>query len=141
MEAVTEKEERGAESVQRWTAKRRSALVLSILRGETSAQEAARKHGLTVAKIEWWQERYLLAAENALRSRPRDEEVLKDEQIKKLKQKIGDLVTDVAPVTPATLFFSPRSIRFSFRYAVVPRRPYRSSPSFCGKLRTLAPNA
>ena len=35
MEAVTEKEERGAESVQRWTAKRRSALVLSILRGET----------------------------------------------------------------------------------------------------------
>ena len=69
MEAVTEKEERGAESVQRWTAKRRSALVLSILRGETSAQEAARKHGLTVAEIaeiEGWQERYLLAAENAL---------------------------------------------------------------------------
>lgn len=95
MEAVTEKEERGAESVQRWTAKRRSALVLSILRGETSAQEAARKHGLTGAAIEGWQERYLLAAENALRSRPRNEEALKDEQIKKLKQKIGDLVTDV----------------------------------------------
>ena len=96
MEAVTEEEERGAESVQRWTAKRCSALVLSILRGETtSAQKAARKHGLTVAEIEGWQERYLLAAENALRSRPRDEEALKDEQIKKLKQKIGDLVTDV----------------------------------------------
>ena len=59
MEAVTEKEERGADSVQRWTAKRRSALVLSILRGETSAQEAARKHGLPVAEIEGWQERYL----------------------------------------------------------------------------------
>ena len=36
--------------IQRWTAKRRSALVLSILRGVTSAQEAARKHGLTVAE-------------------------------------------------------------------------------------------
>ena len=35
------------EDVKRWTAKRRSALVLSILRGETSAQEAARAHGLT----------------------------------------------------------------------------------------------
>lgn len=81
MEAVTEKKERGAESVQRWTAKRRSALVLSILRGKTSAQGAARKHGLPVAEIEGWQERYLLAAENALRSRPRDEEALKDEQI------------------------------------------------------------
>ena len=37
---------------------------------------------------------FLLGVENALRSRPRDEEALKDEQIKKLKQKIGDLVLD-----------------------------------------------
>ena len=50
MEAVTEKQGKGPESVQRWTAKRRSALVLSILRGETSAQEAARQHGLTVRR-------------------------------------------------------------------------------------------
>jgi transposase-like protein len=95
VEAVTEKQGKGPESVQRWTAKRRSALVLSILRGETSAQEAARQHGLTVAEIEEWQERYLVGAENALRSRPRDEEALKDEHIKRLKQKIGDLVMDV----------------------------------------------
>ena len=40
------------EPVQRWTAKRRSALVLTILTGETSAQEAARQHGLTVAEVE-----------------------------------------------------------------------------------------
>ena len=33
------------EDVQRWTAKRRVALVLSIVRGETSVAEAARKHG------------------------------------------------------------------------------------------------
>ena len=39
-------------------------------------------------------ERFLLGAENALRARPKDEEALKDEQIKKLKQKIGDLVLD-----------------------------------------------
>ena len=31
------------ENIQRWTAKRRAALVLSILRGETSIQEAARR--------------------------------------------------------------------------------------------------
>ena len=30
-----------AEDVQRWTAKRRAALVMSMLKGETSAQEAA----------------------------------------------------------------------------------------------------
>ena len=47
------------EVVQRWTAKRRAALVLSIIRGETSTPEAARKHGLTVAEVEAWQERFL----------------------------------------------------------------------------------
>jgi transposase-like protein len=83
------------EDVQRWTARRRVALVLSIVRGETSIAEAARKHGLTVAEIEEWQERFLAAAENALRSRPREEDALKDEQIKKLKQKVGELVLDL----------------------------------------------
>ena len=34
------------ETPQCWTARRRAALVLSLLRDETSAAEAARKHGL-----------------------------------------------------------------------------------------------
>ena len=83
-----------AEPIERWTAKRRVALVVSILKGETSVAEAARTHGLTVAEVEDWREKFVLGAENALRSRPRDEEAVKDEQIKKLKQKIGDLVLD-----------------------------------------------
>jgi transposase-like protein len=82
------------EPVERWTAKRRVALVVSILKGETSVAEAARTHGLTVAEVEDWREKFLVGAENALRGRPKDEEALKDEQIKKLKQKIGDLVLD-----------------------------------------------
>lgn len=81
--------------VQRWTAKRRAALIISILRGETSAPEAARSHGLTLAEVEDWKEKFLLAGENALRARPKDEEALKDEQIKKLKQKVGELVLDM----------------------------------------------
>jgi transposase-like protein len=88
-------EQHADDQVQRWTAKRRSALVLSILRGDLSVQEAARQHGLTVAEIEDWRDRFLSGAENALRSRPKDEEALKDEQIKKLKQKVGELVMDV----------------------------------------------
>jgi hypothetical protein len=83
------------EDVQRWTAKRRMALVLSIIRGETSVAEAARKHALTVAEIEQWQGCFLTAAENALRSRPKDKGALKDEHIKKLKQKVGELVLDL----------------------------------------------
>jgi hypothetical protein len=64
------------------------ALVVSILKRETSGQQAARKHGLTVAELEYWQERSLLGAENGLRTRPKDEEALKDEHIKKLKQTV-----------------------------------------------------
>ncbi len=82
------------EPIERWTAKRRVALVVSILKGETSVAEAARTHGLTVAEVEDWREKFLVGAENALRTRPKDEDAVKDEQSKKLKQKIGDLVLD-----------------------------------------------
>jgi hypothetical protein len=70
-------------------------LGLSIVKGETSVAEAARKYGLKVAEVEEWRDRFLLAAESALRSRPRDEDALKDEEIKRLKQKVGDLVLDL----------------------------------------------
>jgi len=90
------------DDIQRWTAKRRAALILTILRGETSVQEAARKHDLTVAEVEEWKDRYVLAAENALRSRPKDEEALKDEQIKKLERKVGQLVMDIEILKEAT---------------------------------------
>ena len=73
----------GQEAPQRWTAKRRAALVVSILKGETSAVAAARNQGLTVAEVEEWRDRFLLGAEHALRACPKDEEALKDEQIKK----------------------------------------------------------
>ena len=80
---------------KRWTAKRRAALVLSILRGETSVAEAARQHGLTVAEVEEWRERFLTSAENGLRSKPLDEDALKEAEIKRLKQKVGELVMDI----------------------------------------------
>ena len=41
-----------SEPIERWTAKRRVALVVSILKGDTTAAEAAREHGLTVGEIE-----------------------------------------------------------------------------------------
>ena len=83
-----------ADPSERWTAKRRVALVIRILKGETSVAEAARQQGLTVAEVEDWREKFLLGAENALRTRPKDDEALKDEQVKKLKQKIDELVLD-----------------------------------------------
>ena len=85
-------QEEEQDSPKRWTAKRRSALVLSILRGETSIPEAARAHGLTVAEVEEWRERFLCGAENALKSKPLDEEAQKEAEVRRLKQKVGELV-------------------------------------------------
>ena len=79
MEKAAEEDQK--DDIQRWTTKRKAALVLSILKGETSTQEAARKHGITVAELEDWKERYLLAAENALRARPKDEEALHEDSL------------------------------------------------------------
>ena len=82
------------DEVQRWTARRRAALVLTILKGEASVQEAARKHGLTVAEVESWKERYLVGAGNVLRS-PKGEESQKDTQIHRLERKVGQMTMDL----------------------------------------------
>ena len=83
------------DDVKRWTAKRRQALILQLVRGETTAVEAARKYGLTVREVEEWRDTALAAMENALRSRPRDEAGQKEQEIKQLKQKVGELVMDL----------------------------------------------
>src|SRR5262249_38330465 len=103
-------EEQRSEEVQRWTAKRRVALVLSLLKAETTAAEAARRHGLKVAEVEEWRDRFLLGAENALRARPREEEALREEELNRLKRKVGELTMDLdilreaakRPTTPGT---------------------------------------
>src|SRR3712207_492813 len=89
------------ESQKRWTAKRRSALVLEILRGDLSVVEAARKHGLTVAQIEEWRDRFLAGAEHALRRRPLDEEAQQEQERTRLKQKVGELVMELDVVREA----------------------------------------
>ena len=98
------------EEVQRWTAKRRAALVLSLLRDETTAAEAARRHGLKIAEVEDWRDRFLLGAENALRARPKEDEALREEELNRFKRKVGELTIDLdilreatrRPTTPGT---------------------------------------
>ncbi len=55
----------------KWTARQRLELNLSIVKGETSVAEAARKHGLSVEEVEKSQGGALLDAEDALRTQPK----------------------------------------------------------------------
>jgi len=55
-------EEQRSEEVQHWTVKRRAALVTNLLKGETTVAEVARRHGLKVAQVEEWRDRFLRGA-------------------------------------------------------------------------------
>jgi len=94
VELMSNEEASNDETLKRWTAKRWVVLVLEIVRSETTAAKATRRHGLTVAEIEQWKERFLGGAENALRSRPLDDEALKDQAIKRPQRTVGELVID-----------------------------------------------
>jgi transposase-like protein len=81
--------------IQRWTAKRKVAVVLDLIRGKTTAADAARQHGLTVAEIEQWKEDFLSQGTEALRSHPRDREAQWEAEKQRLQAKIGELTLEV----------------------------------------------
>lgn len=83
------------EVFKRWTAKRKSAVVLDIIKGVTTPAEVARKHGLTVAEVEGWMDTFLKAGEDRLRSNPRDPKEEWESEKKDLYAKVGELSLQV----------------------------------------------
>lgn len=79
------------EDIKRWTARRKAAVVLDIIKGKTTTSEVARSHGLTVGEVEQWLEDFTSMGTEALRSHPRDAEALHKAREKDLLAKIGDL--------------------------------------------------
>jgi transposase-like protein len=60
------------EEFKRWTAKRKTQLVLDILQGRTTVAEASRAYDLAPSEIEDWVEDGRKGMENALRAKPLD---------------------------------------------------------------------
>jgi len=56
-----------------WTTQTRTAIVVSLLKGETSIEEAARASGASIAEIEEWKDEFLETAEEAVRGRTSQE--------------------------------------------------------------------
>lgn len=77
---------------RRWTAKRKAALVLDIIRGTTTAAQAARSYDLTISEIEEWVSDAMSGMENQLRSKPKDIAQQYETEIKELRAKVGELV-------------------------------------------------
>ncbi len=58
--------------IKRWTAKRKTQVVLDILKGKTTVAEVSRQHDLTPGDVERWVEEGIQGMENNFRTRPRD---------------------------------------------------------------------
>jgi transposase-like protein len=77
---------------QRWTAKRKAAVVMEIIKGKTTPADVARKQGnVTVGEIEKWVDEFQKAGEERMRSRPRDLEAQFEAEKQTLHAKIGEL--------------------------------------------------
>ncbi len=60
------------DGIKRWTAKRKSALVIEIIHGKTTVAEASRPYDLAPSEIEGWVEDAKKGMENALKANPLD---------------------------------------------------------------------
>ena len=80
--------------IQRWTAKRKAAVVVEVLKGQTTSVDACRKYGIKQSELEEWTERFLEAGERGLKLNPPDEFAEYEARIKDLQAKVGELVLD-----------------------------------------------
>jgi transposase-like protein len=74
----------------RWSAKRKTSVVLELLRG-ADAESTSRKHRVTIATLSDWRERFLAGGEATLKSREIDTE---EEEIKRLKSVVAGVCVD-----------------------------------------------
>jgi transposase-like protein len=85
MSNTTNSGERG-----RYSAPRKAATVLRLLRGE-SLKLLSRELGVTAATLAGWRDDFLAGGQAALNSRPADD---RDEEIARLRAKVGELTMD-----------------------------------------------
>lgn len=83
------------EEIKRWTAKRKTALVLEIIQGKTSVAEASRSYDLAPSEIESWVEDGRKGMENALKANPQDVREQYERQLKDLQEAYGEAMLEL----------------------------------------------
>jgi transposase-like protein len=83
------------EDFKRWTAKRKSALVLEIIQGKTTVAEASRAYDLPPSEVESWIDEGTKGMENALRTNPLDVKQLYEKQLKDLQEAYGEAMLEL----------------------------------------------
>jgi transposase-like protein len=83
------------EEIKRWTAKRKSALVVEIIQGKTTVAEASRSYDLPPSEIEAWVEDGKKGMENALKANPSDVREEYEKQLKDLQEAYGEAMLEL----------------------------------------------
>ena len=82
------------EEVKRWSAKRKSALVIDIIKGKINISEASRQYDLTPSEVQSWVEEAERGMENALRAKPRDIEEQYEQRLKEVTSAYGEAMLE-----------------------------------------------
>ena len=83
------------DEIKRWTAKRKSALVLEIIQGKTTVAETSRAYDLSPSEIESWVDEGKRGMENALRAKPEDVREQYERQLQELQQAYGEAMLEL----------------------------------------------
>lgn len=83
------------DEIKRWTARRKSALVLEIIQGKTTIAEASRQFDLPPSEIEDWINQGKAGMENALRAKPEDIRDQYERQLKDLQEAYGEAMLEL----------------------------------------------
>ena len=83
------------EENKRWSAKRKSALVMEIIQGKTTVAEASLQFDLTPSELESWVDQAKAGMENALRTKPQDVRQQYEKQINQLQAAYGEAMLEL----------------------------------------------
>lgn len=83
------------EDIKRWTAKRKTALVMDIIQGKTTVSEASRAYDLNPSEVEQWVDDGKKGMENALRTRPLEIKEQYERQLSDLQQAYGEAMLEL----------------------------------------------
>lgn len=83
------------EEIKRWTARRKSALVMEIIQGATTVAEASRRYDLTPSELEQWVDDGKWGMENALKARHEDVREQYERQLKDLQEAYGEAMLEL----------------------------------------------
>ena len=81
--------------IKRWTAKRKTALVIEMIQGKTTVAEASLSYDLSPPEIEGWVDDAMWGMENTLRANPLDIRAQYEKQRKDLQEAYGEAMLEL----------------------------------------------